>query len=140
MFIPFCFEWRLNDERSVVDCEKWDGSSDAPSPVEVADLTATLAACSDGDFSIQSIRGPILIVLLNPHRAFVMWMAEEGDAGKHAIDADGDALESFRFQLANGQVDEFSAFDTVSREAALEAVAHFLKTREASPQLTWRED
>ncbi len=116
------------------------GLAEVPESSSVEEATEHLVAHENADISIYCEVGPTLTVLLNPQRAFVMWIAQGGDAGKHAVDSDTDGSDEHEFTLANGQVDEFSAADTVSREAALEAVAHFLKTREASPRLAWRED
>jgi len=132
-----CFTYQLNEKSSFL-FKGW--GSELPSPKREAELLEQLSATPDADFSAQSPLGPILTVLLNPHRAFVLWMAEEGDSGKHATDSEIHGLDEQKFTLANGQVDEFSAFDTVSRGAATQAVAHFLKTREASSRLTWKED
>ncbi len=129
MYWPYDFEISLNGKKEPFFV-------DEPKRLEVL---ATLAVCEEADWSIEHNDGPILIVLLNPQRAFVMWMREEGDAGMHAVDPNADGSDSQEFVLSNGQVDEFSNFDTVSRELALDAVAHFLRARAPSPQLQWQE-
>lgn len=100
-------------------------------------MPQTLAAGKDADFGIEHNDGPLLVVLLNPERAFVMWMSEQGSTGQHAVEPSADGQDAQEFVLSNGQVDEFSSYDTISREVALEAVAHFIQTREPSHHLKW---
>ena len=103
-----------------------------------AEVMHALFLCKEADFSIEHNDGPILFVLLNPQRAFVMWMREEGDAGMHAVDPSAEGSDFQELVLSNGQVDEFSNFDTITREAARDALAHFLETREPSTKLNWQ--
>ncbi len=60
----------------------------------------------------------------------VMLLAEDGDAGVHAVDPSADASSTGGYGLANGQVDEYPLRDTVPLATALGLVAGALDGRE----------
>ena len=93
-----------------------------------------------GETWLEHPDGPLLAVVPGPGRVFVMYLAEEGDAGYHAIDPAGSPEVERGYELSNGQEDTWPDSETVSSDNALPIVEHLLQHDERWPRMAWHND
>jgi hypothetical protein len=99
-----------------------------------------VVAAGTGETWLEHPDGPLLCVLPGGGRIFVMYLAEEGDAGYHAIDPVGSPEVERGYLLSNGQQDWWPDSETVSSEYALPIVEHLLRYNERWPGVAWNND
>jgi hypothetical protein len=90
-----------------------------------------------GEHAVVGLRGlHALAVVTNGHRAMVLLVGNDADAGTHAITPEA-AGESSGYMLENGQEDTYADRDTVSLDDALRAVVRIVETGQTPDDQTW---
>ena len=86
--------------------------------------------------------GPSLTMLVNGSSAWLIYLQDQDDAGFHSLNPSyhGPAEQRMKFQLSNGQMDEYPVAWTLALEEALDACEYFVTTQGGrSPALTWED-
>jgi len=119
-------EWRISEIDRVV-------------PTGADAVAAAVRARDSGqrEMLFESNRGRICFFVTNGARVMIVLMNEPGDPGEHAVDGDAEGSSS-GYVLSTGQVDEYADRDTVSWDAALQAL-EALVDGEPSP-VSWHVD
>jgi len=103
-------------------------------------VTAAIARGA-GELWLTRYEEDSLSLLIEPSRAFVMYLAFPGDSGgvtAHDPRMTGSPKRA-SFTLSNGQVDEFGYEETLPKDEAIAIVDHFLRTGELAPWVRWVE-
>ncbi len=83
--------------------------------------------------------GPILSMLRNGDRAWLMYMTEPGDPG-FCSQGDASLQGTASYALSNGQLDEYPIAWCIPVEDCYKAIAYFYVNRGARPDwLRWKE-
>jgi hypothetical protein len=107
---------------------------------EVLGLVTAAVKKGAGEVWLTRYEEDSLALLLGPSRAFVMYLACDGDSGVTAHDPrKRGSPEQASFTLSNGQVDEFDYEETLPKNDVVAIVEHFLNTRELAPWVAWVE-
>ena len=86
--------------------------------------------------------GPSLAMLVNGAYAWLMYLQYSGDVGFHSLNPSyqGSAELRMKFQLSNGQMDEYPVAWTLALEDAFDACEYFMATQGGrSPAITWED-
>jgi hypothetical protein len=120
--------WRLDDDGTVLTGR------------EAADLLRQRA--DDGVLGTWLTRedGPTIGVVTNRVRAMLVWMAEPGDPGRHAVDPTAGDGRGDGYRLSNGQVDRYADRDTVPFALARRIVREVLDNGTTGDGVTWHDD
>jgi hypothetical protein len=86
--------------------------------------------------------GRALCALINGDLGWLMYLREEGDSGFSSRNADYAGAEdaTIEYRLSNGQVDEYPASWALPVAIVERALAHFRKTGDRAPFVTWHAD
>jgi hypothetical protein len=120
--------WRLGRDGTVVTGR------------EAADLLRRRA--NEGVLETWLIRddGPVIGIVTNGSRAMVVWMAEPGDPGRHAVDPGAGEGRGDGYRLGNGQVDRYADRDTVPFALARRIVTELLDSGTTGEDVNWHDD
>ncbi|MBN9417018.1 MAG: hypothetical protein J0I12_16345 [Candidatus Eremiobacteraeota bacterium] len=80
-----------------------------------------------------------LSALRNEQCGWLMWLAEEGDAG-FSSRGDCSAEGETEFLLSNGQRDVYPTAWVLPLETVQRAIAHFEQSGERAPFVDWHDD
>ena len=86
--------------------------------------------------------GPSLTMLVNGAYAWLMFLQNQDDVGFHSLNLSyhGSAELRMKFQLSNGQMDEYPVAWTLALEDAFDACEYFMTTQGGrSPAITWED-
>ena len=86
--------------------------------------------------------GPSLTMLVNGAYAWLMFLQNQDDVGFHSLNLSyhGSAELRMKFQLSNGQMDEYPVAWTLALEDAFDACEYFMTTQgRRSPAITWED-
>jgi hypothetical protein len=117
-----------------------DSSPRGAIPEGIRETIRAVVAAGIGEIWLEHPDGPLLCVLPGPGRVYVMYLAEEGDAGYHAVDPASSPEVERGYVLSNGQRDEWPDCETVSSDNALPIVEHLLRYNERWPGVAWNND
>jgi hypothetical protein len=107
---------------------------------EVLGMVSSAVAKGAGELSLTRYEEDSLTLLIEPRRAFVMYLAFDGDSGVTAQDPRmAGSPDTASFTLSNGQVDEFSFEETLPKDDALSVVQHFVSSGGLAPWVAWVE-
>jgi hypothetical protein len=107
---------------------------------DVLGLVTAAVAKGAGELWLTRYEEDSLTLLLEARRAFVMYLALDGDSGVTAHDARmAGSPDTASFTLSNGQVDEFSFEETLPKDDALAIVRHFVSSGGLAPWIEWVE-
>jgi hypothetical protein len=84
--------------------------------------------------------GPSLTMLVNGASAWLVYLQDQDDIGFHSFNLSyrGPVELRLKFQLSNGQMDEYPAEWTLTLEEAFDACEYFVTTQGGrSPTLIW---
>jgi hypothetical protein len=106
----------------------------------VLGMVSKAVAKGAGELWLTRYEEDSLNLLIEPMRAFVMYLAFDGDSGVTARDPGmAGSPGKASFTLSNGQVDEFDYEETLPKDDAISVVRHFLSTGEHAPWVAWVE-
>jgi hypothetical protein len=104
----------------------------------VLGLVTAAVAKGEGEVWLTRYEGDSLTLLIEPSRAFVMYLASAGDSGVTAHDHRmTGSPDKASFTLSNGQVDDFE--ETLPKDETLAIVEHFVTSGELAPWVAWVE-
>ncbi len=86
--------------------------------------------------------GPSLAMLVNGTNAWLMYLQNPEDVGCHSLNSSyhGPAELQMKFELNNGQMDEYPVAWTLALEVVFEACEYCVKTQGGrSPAITWED-
>lgn len=86
--------------------------------------------------------GPSLTMFVNGVSAWLMYLQHQDDVGFHSLNPSyhGPAELRMKFQLDNGQMDEYPVAWTLALEDAFDACEYFVTTQGGrSPAITWED-
>jgi Immunity protein Imm1 len=105
---------------------------------DVLRLVTAAVAKGAGEVWLTRYEEDSLTLLIEPRRAFVMYLAFPGDSGVTAHDPRmTGSPEKASFTLSNGQVDEFGYEETLPKDDVIAVVDHFLRTGELPRSVAW---
>jgi Immunity protein Imm1 len=109
------------------------------------ELREALAPFSDIEFreiSLTVADGPSLSALVNRRDGFLMYVREPGDAGFTSRNPSppSSAAETIRYQLSNGQIDQYPRSWALTEEDLLNALSYFAEHARRPPMITWHDD
>ena len=84
--------------------------------------------------------GPSLAILVNGTNAWLMYLQHYGDSGFHSLNRsyDGPVEQNMKFELSNGQMDEYPVAWTLALDDVFQACVYFATTRgRRSPAIAW---
>ena len=107
---------------------------------DVLELVTAAVAKGTGELWLTRYEEDSLSLLVEPRRAFVMYLAFDGDSGVTARDPRmAGSPGKASFTLSNGPVDEFDYEETLPKDDAIPVIRHFLSTGELPPWIAWIE-
>ena len=107
---------------------------------DVLGLVTAAVASDAGELDLTRYEEDSLTLLIEPSRAFVMYLKSARDSGVTAHDPrKAGSPDKASFTLSNGQVDEFDYEETLRKSDAIAVVDHFLSTGELAPWVAWVE-
>jgi hypothetical protein len=106
----------------------------------VLGMVSNAVAKGAGELWLTRYEEDSLTLLVEPRRAFVMYLAFDGDSGVTAHDPRmAGSPDTASFTLSNGQVDEFSFEETLPKDDVPAVVEHFVSSGKLAPWITWVE-
>ena len=88
---------------------------------------------------VSENEGPSLCMLRNGEHAFLMYLRFSGDSG-FVSNGEASAVGVVKYQLSNGQLDEYPASWSIPKEQCYKAVAYFFVNEGQRPEwLAWHE-
>ena len=135
-------------EVAVAECEEFQVSVPVAEPARSTAIAAiteflnTLPGQASAEVWIDLDPQPALCVLVNGEQAWLMAIRHEGDAGFSSRNPayDGAPEATIAYTLSNGQVDEYPAGWSHSRQTAFRAIEAFAATRRFPDTITWFND
>ena len=86
--------------------------------------------------------GPSMMMLVNGVHAWLMYLQDHDDPGFHSLNPSyhGPVEQMMKFELSNGQMDEYPVAWTLTLEEAFRACEYFVITQGGrSPAITWQD-